>query len=112
MPNWKMLGVEKDINEYFGNQSADDLIRLNASEYFEHPSITRREPSNYCMVRVIDCQRDNWWYANLIGFEFFCEIRYTTYNNRKWISSYEGVILTNTKKIILRGFDPKDVIII
>lgn len=113
MCNYDRLGIGKEMQEHFDNHRKEDLERLQKSCYFQNPLITRRENGKqYCMVRVIDCEYPSWWYADLIGLEFFCEIHFDDYGYGKFIKDFRGVILTNTKSIVLRGFSPKDVIII
>lgn len=113
MCNFKALGIDKEMSQFYENTRMEDLQKLQKSEYFFAPLITRRQSGQeYCNVRVIGCRNDSWWYKELDGLEFFCEIRYRYFNGKKSISDYVGVILTNTKVITLRGFDPADVMII
>jgi hypothetical protein len=107
--NYKSLGIEKEMSLEFSNYKESDLQRLQKSDYFDNPHITKRqENAHYCMVMVIDCQHESWWYANLIGLTFFCRVKYT--NNR--IVEYIGVKLTKNKEIIFRTIDAKDVLIV
>ncbi len=111
MSNYKALGIEKEMNEEYSFWNGSDLKKLIDSEYFYLPYISKREPSEYCEITVADCQGENWWYKNLIGFNFFCKIIYMRYaDNKRFVTEFRGVKLTNTKEIIFRGFDPKDVV--
>lgn len=113
MCNYKALGIDKEMNQFYENTRMEDLKKLNDSEYFRHPSISRRQSGQeYCTVKVIGCKNDSWWYRELDGFEFFCEIRYGYFLGKKVVKDYVGVLLTNTKVITFRGFDPADVIIV
>ena len=113
MCNYDRLGIGKEMQEHFSSQRQEDLERLQKSCYFENPLITKRENGKqYCMVKVINCESPDWWYANLTDLEFFCEIVWEDYGYGKFIKDFRGVILTNTKAIVLRGFSPEDVIII
>ena len=108
MPNYKALGIYNEIESEFSSWQDSDLKKLIDSEYFYLPHISKREPSEYCEIIVTGCQNKNWWYKNLIGFKFFCKIIYS----QRLVTEFKGVKLTNTKEIIFRGFDPKDVLII
>lgn len=114
MSNYKALGIEKEIKSEFSQWQDSDLKKLIDSEYFYLPHISKRAPSEYCNIRVIDCQNTAWWYNKLIGFEFFCKIEF--FNDRfskcKEVKRFIGIKLTNSKEIIFRDFDPKDVSII
>ncbi len=113
MANFKALGIEKDMNAEFKNYAESDLKKIMDSSFFEHPYITnKRKGESYCTIEIVSCQYENWWYKNLIGMQFFCKIRFDNQNGKKYIKEYVGVKLTNTKEIIFRSFDPKDVIMI
>lgn len=115
MANFKALGIEKDMNDEFTNyENPSELQVLMNSCYFENPYITnRKKDAHYCMVEVMDCKHDSWWYANLIGLKFFCRIDFTKYNDSTTqIKDFVGVKLTKNKEIIFRNFDPADVMII
>jgi len=112
MSNYKALRIEKEMELEFDSKNPSELKILMDSCYFEHPLITKRDPSEYCEVLVTDCQNPTWWYNDLIGFKFFCQIRYVSGTNKQIISDFTGVKLTKNKRIIFRGFDPKDVMIL
>ncbi len=113
MTNFKALGIEKDMDAEFKTHGDSDLKKIMDSEYFNHPYITKkREGQSYCTVEVVSCLHDNWWYKDLIGMQFFCRINFHNQNGKKYVSEYIGVKLTNSKEIIFRGFDPKDVILL
>ncbi len=113
MSNYKALGIEKEMNYEFSTYNESDLKKLVDSEYFNNPHITaRKDGKEFCNVRVIDCEQDNWWYNKLIGFEFFCEIMYADYGFGKFVKEFRGVKLTKNKIIYLRDFSPKDVSIL
>lgn len=113
LPNFERLGVKKDIADLFNTHSSKDLQAIIDSEYFFAPYITRRDPSFYANVFVISCKHEYFWYKNLIGFEFFCEIRFRKpLDETSGITDVVGVKLTGTQKITFRSFDPEDVIII
>lgn len=113
LPNLKALGIEKDMNGEFSLIPKTDLQTLIDSSYFQNPYITDRpKGGEYCRIEVLDCASESWWYKDLIGFTFFCEIRYGDYGYGKFIKEFVGVKLTRNKKIIFRNFKPEDVIII
>lgn len=112
MSNYKTLGIEKEIESEFNNWNDSDLKKLIDSEYFYLPYVSKREPSEYCEIMVVDCQNEKWWYNKLIGLKFFCKIIYLEINNNKIIKEFKGVKLSNSKQIFFRCFDPKDVIIL
>jgi hypothetical protein len=113
LPNYKMLGIGKTMNEEFDSLPKTDLQKLIKSSYFQAPLIiNRRDSSEFCNIEVIGCEAENWWYKDLTGFEFFCEIKYRTYNGRKTVVGFKGVKLSGKKMIIFRDFSPKDVIMI
>lgn len=113
MCNYKALGIEKDMTYEYSTWNDSDLKKLIDSEYFNHPHITnRKEAKEFCNVRVIDCEHDNWWYANLIGFEFMCEVQYVDYGRGKIVKQFKGVKLTKNKIMYFRDFSPKDVSIV
>jgi len=113
MGNYRALGVEKEMQNEFDSLNPSDLKMLMDSSYFEAPYITRRNADAvFCEIMVIDCQHKDWWYKNLIGFKFFCEIIYKRCERGTYISRFVGVKLTGTKKIIFRDFDPKDVAVL
>ncbi len=113
MTNFKALGIEKDMDAEFKTHVDSDLKKIMDSEYFNHPSISRRHTGeNYCTIEVVSCQQKDWWYKDLIGMQFFCRIQFRIYNGKKHIKEYVGVKLTSSKEITFRGFDPKDVIML
>ena len=113
MCNFKALGIDKEMTYEFNTWNESDLKKLVDSEYFNQPSISaRKDGKEFCYVRVIDGEHNSWWYANLIGFEFMCEIKYSDYGRGKFVSEFKGVKLTKNKIIHFRGFSPKDVSII
>jgi hypothetical protein len=114
MTNFKALGIEKDMTTLFNSLEASDLNLLEESSYFDHPSISARQQTSFCDIIVTDCQHKDWWYKNLIGMKFTCEINFThcRHSNTKYISRLVGAKVTNTKIIRFRDFDPKDVSII
>lgn len=112
---YKHLGIEKEMNQALEEFNKTDLQLLEESEYFKHPHIQKRDGGEFVEVEVIDCQQDNWWYKNLIGFTFLCRIGFRSCIHTKagrYVKEYTGVRLTNTKEIVFRSFDPADVIII
>ena len=112
LPNFKMLGIEKQMTEEFETIPEMDLQKLIRSSYFQNPHIIqRRENSVFCEVEVIECE-NNFWYKDLIGFQFFCEIHFDSFRDRKYVKDFTGVKLTRTKMIIFRSFSPNDVVII
>lgn len=115
MCNFKALGIEKDMDVEFSNyENPSELQALMNSCYFKSPYITERKTeAHYCMVEVIDCKHEAWWYANLIGLKFFCRIDFEKLNDSSTqIKEFIGVKLTKNKEIIFRSFNPADVIII
>lgn len=112
MSNWARLGIEKEMTEAFGALDTKQFLLLQQSEYFLHPHITKREPAEYCEIEVWKCQSDNWWYKDLIGLTFFCEIRFDETHGHRYIKEFIGVKLSEKKKIIFRSFAPDDVFII
>lgn len=112
MSNYKALGIEKDMNVEFDNYNKSALQILLDSCYFDHPSITNKvKNGEYCTIEVIECE-NNFWYKDLIGFQFFCRISFRDYGHGRFISEFTGVKLSGNREIKFRGFDPKDVIII
>lgn len=113
LTNYTALGIEKEMNEVFNSEKKDDINLLIKSSYFENPSIQKRRSDGfYCSIIVTSCQSEMWWYRDLIGYTFFCRIRYRIQNDIFIISEFVGVKITKTKEILFRTFDPKDVIII
>lgn len=113
MTNYKALGIDKDMDAEIKKYPETELQRLMSSSYFDHPYITKRVSGTaYCMVKVISCKNDGWWYKNLLDLDFFCKIRFTKYSGERFISEFVGVRLSNSKEIIFRSFDPEDVVII
>ncbi len=113
MTTFEALGIEKDMDAEFKTHAESDLKKIMDSSYFAHPYITKKsQGESYCTVEVVSCQYKDWWYKNLIGMQFFCRIRYSIHNNKKYINEYIGVKLTSSKEITFRSFDPKDVIML
>jgi len=113
LPNFKRLGIDKEMTLEFNEHNETDLQKLIKSSYFENPYITNRtDGAEYAEVEVIKCRYDSWWYSNLIGFTFFCEIQYSDYGRGRFIKDFLGVKLSKNKKIVFRHLDPEDVIII
>ena len=101
------------MQEEFSNYESSSLQRLMNSCYFDNPYITnRKQNESYCMVEVVDCLHENWWYAELIGLQFFCRIIFAKNQNGEFIKEFKGVKLTKNREIIFRDFAPSDVIII
>lgn len=113
LPNLKALGIEKDMNNEFESIPKTELQTLIDSSYFQNPHIANRpEKGEYCEIEVLDCENESWWYKDLIGYRFFCEIVYGNFGYGRYIKEFLGVKLTNNKTIVFRSFSPKDVIII
>jgi len=113
MTNFKALGIETEIKEEFADYKETELFKLLKSSYYDSPYITKRQQSaEYCMIEVTSCSFPDWWYNDLIGFQFFCRIVYKDYGRGKEIVEFKGVKLTKTKEIIFRDFKPSDVMII
>ena len=111
LPNFKALGISKDMNDAFENIKKTDLKLLIDSEYFNSPLIVdRKTESEFCEVEVF-CENEGYWYSHLSGLTFFCEIVYKNYGYSRFISEFKGVKLTNNKMIVFRSFKPEDVII-
>lgn len=113
MSNYKALGIEKEMTYEFNTWNESDLKKLIDSEYFLYPHITsRKDGKEFCMIEVVDCEHENWWYSKLIGFKFMCEIVFGDYGHGRFIKTIKGVKLTKNKIIYFRDFSPKDVSII
>lgn len=111
--NFKALGIEKEMKDEFQYFNDSNLSKIVNSTYFECPLIKRREKeADYCMIEVTSCKYDNWWYNDLIGFEFFCRIIYRNIRGSKVIYEFLGVKINNNKEIVFKSFDPTDVCII
>lgn len=101
------------MSEEFSIYEDSKLTSLLKSCYFENPSIqSLKKDAEYCQIRVIDCSYEFWWYNNLIGYDFFCRIRYNDYGRGRFISEFVGVKLSKNKEIVFKTFKPSDVIII
>jgi hypothetical protein len=85
MTNYKALGIEKEMDEIF-NSEVDNINLLIQSSYYDNPYIQKRKSNEYyCSIIVVSCQSNMWWYKDLIGYSFFCRIRYHLQNNISFI---------------------------
>lgn len=114
MCNYKALGIEKEIKLEFDSFKKSDLERLQNSCYMKDPYITtRNKEASYCTVMIVDCQYSNWWYADLIGLCFFCEIYWGKYpDGSRYIRELTCVRITTKKRIITKTINPKDALIV
>lgn len=112
LPNFKALGIDKDMTDAFNSIDKSELQLLIESEYFNHPLITdRKKESEFCEVEVFCENKKGYWYDGLCGLTFFCQIIYRDYGYGRFISEFKGVKLSNSKMIVFRSFNPEDVII-
>lgn len=108
-----MLGIKKVMDSEFDLIPKSELQRLIDSEYFNQPMVTTRpNDGEYCEVEVLDCENEGWWYKDLIGYKFFCQIIYGDYGYGRFIKEFKGVKLSNGKMVVFKSFSPKDVSVV
>lgn len=97
----------------------DDIFRselalVMSTCMWDRPDERKRVPAIYGEVMVVSCQWDKWWYNDLIGMTFFCELRFE--KNRAGVDCLKYahcVKLTRTKVFrCYRDFDIRDIIIV
>lgn len=72
----------------------------------------RRQPDEYATCLVASCKHSNWWYASLVGMEFFCRLRFKNYGYGRLLYEAVPVRLTSTTVDEARSFDADDIILI
>lgn len=75
-------------------------------------STKRRGGEKYATVLIASCQNKTWWYKDYIGVTCFVKLIFSRYIGGEILSDTYVVNLTNSKILIGRSIDPKDIIIL
>lgn len=75
-------------------------------------SIKRQSGHKFASAIIVSCDHKDWRYKDYIGIEIFIELRFRKYIGGTFLSDTNVVLLTNTKILIGRSIDPKDIIIL
>lgn len=92
------------------NILVSDLALIERSEMFRgsYGLPERRKPSSYGLIFLVSSKYSDYWYCELVGMQFFCELVFI----RGKLYSVHPVRLTKTQKIKGQGFHLDDIILI